>query len=266
MKRQNISRDDLRNSFLQNYFQNAEFEVYPIPADASFRTYDRISFQGKNFILMNSPPVHYNLAPFIKIAELLCEHKLSAPLIFETDAHNGFMLLEDFGNISIAKHLLDDPEIVKHKEVYGLIVELLVEVQKIECKPHHDLPLYDATVLLKELELYTDWYVPFISGKPLDEDLKQEFLEIWQEVLKELPDLKPCLVLRDFHVENMMLIEGDGINAIGLLDFQDAVIGNPLYDLVSVLEDARIEVSEETREQFLSLYLDLRKDILFQKY
>jgi len=261
MKACDISRDNLKNSFLKNYFKSTEFKVYPLPADASFRTYDRVNYQGKNFILMNSPPDHYNLAPFIKIAILLKDNKLLSPAIFQADEENGFLLLEDFGSISINQHLLDTPTTEKTKQIYSLIIELLVEVQKIECKPQDNLISYDLEILLKELELYTQWYIPYAQGAPLNDTRKYEFINIWEDVLNKLPKHKPCLILRDFHVENMMLLNNDGMSSIGLLDFQDAVIGNPLYDLVSVLEDARIEVLSEVRDKFLDYYLSLRHDI-----
>jgi len=248
-----VSRDKLRVDFLKNYFKSAEFEAHPLPADASFRTYYRITYKSENFILMDSPLIYYSLAPFIKIAEFLLHHNFSAPEIYHTDPTNGFLLLEDFGSINIANYLLEQKDIQNKEQIYKEIIDLLVALQALT--PPSNLEIYDKVILLKELELYTDWYLPLKSGRPVSPELKSEFLKLWEAPLAHLPNTASCLVLRDYHVENMMLLSKSGINSIGLLDFQDAVIGHPLYDVASVLEDARIDVPADFAYKFLDYYL-----------
>ena len=252
-------RDEIKYEFLKNYFQNIHFEIFPLPGDASFRTYERIIAGEQRFILMNSPPEHYSLTPFINIAEFLRKESFSAPNIYHSDHINGFMLLEDFGSKSIANYLNELTDLTSKERIYKLIIELLIKLQFTP--PPSNLEVYDIELLIKDLEIFTDWYVPFKTGIYLNNEQKNEFVIIWEEILKKLPPAPLCVVLRDYHVENMMLLKREGINSIGLLDFQDAIIGHPLYDVVSVLEDARIEVNKDFGYKFLDYYLSLNDNL-----
>lgn len=249
-----IVREKLKNNFLENYFNNSSYEIFPMPADASFRTYDRIIHENYSYILMNSPPEHYSVFPFIKVAEFLIGSGFSAPKIFQSDIDNGFLLLEDFGNINIGNFLSSNLDMKVKDELYKTIIDLLLKLQSLFSSP--ELPLYSNEIMLKELELYIDWYIPYIKGFTLPEEIKKEYLTIWGETLKTIPNLGSNIVLYDYHVENMMMLESrKGINKIGLLDFQDAMIGHPLFDVVSVLEDARFEVPKEFAYNYLDYYI-----------
>lgn len=226
---------------------------------------------------MDSPPEHYSTEPFEQIAQWLLENNLSAPQIFHKDTDNGFLLLEDFGDI-LLQHVLDE----NRKAHYIRAMDLLIELHKIQ--PPSWLPYYSNEMLLKELEIFTDYYLGYrhplaSAGRPrgphdigemldqsslttpeisnfaskVEDDSKQEYLTIWSNVLSNLPDLGSVVCLRDFHVQNLMHIEGS--QSLGILDFQDAVIGSPIYDIVSILEDAREDVDFEFANEIFEYYL-----------
>lgn len=245
MPRQKLKLEFLKNAGLIGY------ELTPLPADASFRTYERINVEGKNYILMNSPPEHYDTAPFIDIAQLLKNHSLPAPEIYYVDSKNGFLLLEDFGVTSIKDHLNKNPD--RHRETYTRIINLLAEIQKI---PARHLQSHYVEDMLKGIEVFTDWYVPFKTSKAMNPEAKAEFLEEWRGILSGLPEEK-VLALRDFHVENLMYMD----DIVGLLDFQDATLSHPAYDLVSLLEDARYDVPKEIAQDMMELYLSLHPEM-----
>jgi hypothetical protein len=226
-----------------------KWSITELPRDASFRTYYRISVApNSSFILMDSPPNIYNLRPFIDIANFLNSQGFSAPQIYQQDEANGFLLLEDFGTTNITNYLSTQ----NAKEVYRLILDLLCELQTKS--PPQGLTIYSKEQLLDELSVFIDWYPNYSLNRPIDEDSKLEFFVIWQEILNSLPEVNSCLVLRDFHVDNMMKLERPGIKSLGLLDFQDALIGSPIYDLVSVLEDARRDVPFEFASQLIDYF------------
>ncbi|WPY00993.1 Phosphotransferase enzyme family protein [Candidatus Trichorickettsia mobilis] len=250
----NIQRTELKNEFLRNYFHDQQFHLQALPIDASFRKYDRVVCNKAKMILMDSPPEYYKLEDFISIACFLSDNNFSAPQIYQADVAHGFLLLEDFGDTNIGKYLLQHNDYNNKVRIYRLIIDLLVKLQSIT--PISQLNIHTTDMLLQGLELYTDWYIPFVTNHPLHEELKAEFLELWRAVIQQhLNSIEYTTVLRDYHVENMMLLDRVGINAIGLLDFQDAVIGSPLYDVVSVLEDARIEVDQKFANECLEYYL-----------
>lgn len=248
-----VNRQELKKSFAIDFLRDHNFNIHQLKSDASFRKYDRVICKGKTFILMDCPTEHYDLNDFIIVSNHLLKNNFSAPKVHHVDYNNGFLMIEDFGDLRIGDYLSCKSQ---HQtvEVYKLILDLLIELQKI---PKIDsLKKYSKQLLLAELEIYVDWYVPYIRGIPWDEAQKRDFFVIWDELLALVAGAD-CITLRDYHVENMMLLrERSGISSIGLLDFQDAVIGSPMYDVVSVLEDARIDVPRSFAMQCLDYYLN----------
>ncbi len=248
-----IKREELKKQFLYS-FLSQDWQISPLPSDASFRKYDRVIAAANSYILMDCPPEHYSVEPFIQVAEFLRRHGFSAPEIYHVNSRDGFLILEDFGSISIKQYLLEHTNSSKNKEIYKLIIDVLIKLQSIQVP--NNLDFYTPQLLLKELELYVNWYLPFAANRFLHDEEKSEFFAIWQAILSKLPDISPCIVLRDYHGENMMYIGNrEGIQSMGLLDFQDAIIGSPAYDLVSVLEDARMEISHSLSNELLEYYL-----------
>jgi hypothetical protein len=212
-------------------------EILPLAGDASFRRYFRVVNGNRTAVLMDAPPPHEDPRPFIAVSEWLLSRGLSAPEIIARDLDKGLLLLGDFGNARLRETLDTDP--ARERELYELATDVLVHLH--DHAPMEGLPVHGLDQWLEELKLFTDWYCPAV-GAEIDVD---GYRRAWFEVLKPVAGdgLGPVTVLRDYHAENIMLVEGrSGIGHFGLLDFQDALAGHPAYDLASVLEDARRDV------------------------
>src|SRR5689334_15694289 len=210
----------------------------PLAGDASFRRYYRLGSESRRAVLMDAPPPQEDVVPYIAVSHMLRRLGFSAPEVFAEDRAAGFLLIEDFGDDTYTRLLdrgADEPAL------YTLAVDTLVELQRaVEARGSPDLPLYDMERLLAEAALLVDWYAPAALGERLSDARREEYLDLWRTLLPQaaLPDV--TLVLRDYHVDNLMLLpDRSGVQGCGLLDFQDAVWGPPSYDLVSLLEDAR---------------------------
>jgi aminoglycoside/choline kinase family phosphotransferase len=226
----------------------------PLAGDASFRRYDRLEAPGRRAVLMDAPPPHEDVRPFLRVARLLRKLDLSAPEILAEDVEAGLLLLEDFGDRTYTRLLADGGD---EAALYRLAVDVLIALHaRFEPALGAGLPPYDETRLLNEAALLVDWYLPAVSGEPTPPDLRAEYLAMWRALLPLASAVPATLVLRDYHVDNLMLLDGrTGLAACGLLDFQDAVIGSPAYDLVSLLEDARRDVSPDVVSGLTEHYL-----------
>ena len=220
----------------------------PLAGDASFRRYYRLGRNGSSAVLMDAPPPQEDVGPYVVVSALLRELGFSAPEVLAEDRDRGFLLLEDFGDDTYTRLLArggDEPAL------YTLAVDTLVALQRAaEPRGTPEIPPYDIERLLDEAALLVDWY------KPLDRGLREEYLALWSAVLPDAMVSPPTLVLRDYHVDNLMLLpDRAGVRGCGLLDFQDAVTGPPSYDLVSLLEDARRDIPIALRQAMTERYL-----------
>jgi hypothetical protein len=226
-------------------------EILPLAGDASFRRYFRVEAPGRHAVLMDAPPPHEDPRPFLTVAEHLIALGLSAPRTLAADLAQGLVLLEDFGDARMREVLDAAPE--AELRIYSDAVDLLARLHKHRAA---DLPPYDEKEYLREAGLLTEWFAPAV-GLDVDEE---EYRAAWSEALGPLLHDRSVTVLRDYHAENIMLIEGrDGIEGLGLLDFQDALAGHPAYDLVSLLQDARREVPEALEADMLNRYLEVAR-------
>ncbi len=201
---------------------------------------------------MDSPPDIYDLGPFVKIAEFLLRKGFKVPKIYSKDYSKGFLLMEDFGDTKFVDYLAEAGQEEK-EEKYRLFMDLAAKFQSEEVDV--DLPIYDKEAYFKELKIYLEYY-PKLRNKILDEKAIFEFFELWSAAIDNLPDFGLSFVHRDYHVENLMKLQGGGLNEIGILDFQDALVGHKLYDVVSILEDARYFLDPEFSYKILDYYLD----------
>jgi aminoglycoside/choline kinase family phosphotransferase len=225
-------------------------EILPLAGDASFRRYFRVVHEDRSAVLMDAPPPHEDPRPFIAVAEWLVDCGLSAPDILARDLDNGLLLLGDFGDARLRETL--DAEPGREDELYALATDLLVELHGNAPMP--GLKPHGLEEWLDEVALFTDWYCPAVG---LDVDAAG-FQTAWRQMLAPVAadGLGPVTVLRDYHAENIMLVQGrSGVAHFGLLDFQDALAGHPAYDLASVLEDARRDVSPETERAMIERYV-----------
>jgi aminoglycoside/choline kinase family phosphotransferase len=224
-------------------------EVLPIPGDASFRRYFRIVDGDRRAILMDAPPPEEDPQPFIDVARYLTGQELRAPAILAADAAQGLVLLEDFGDKRM-RETVDAGDAEAERAIYTQAIETLAKLH--QCPPA-DVPHYDRAVYQREAGLLTEWYCP---ARGLDVDA-EGYARAWDAVLDGMDATAPAVtVLRDYHAENIMLLPDGGQ---GLLDFQDALIGDPAYDLVSLLQDARRDVSPALEAEMIALYRDLAR-------
>jgi N-acetylmuramate 1-kinase len=218
-------------------------DILSVAGDASFRRYFRVvDRHGRCAILMDAPPPHEDPRPFIDIARYLTRNGFRAPAIFAADLTAGLVLLEDFGDARMREHLDDHPE--DEKRIYCQAIDTIIRLSRA---PSADLLPYDMAAYLREVRLFSEWYVPAMQ---LDFD-EHEFDEIWRQSLAPIASQQFVTVLRDYHAENIMLLD-DGEQ--GIIDFQDALIGHPAYDLVSLLQDARRDVSTALEASMLHYY------------
>lgn len=235
---------------------NAERGV--LADDASFRRYDRLVRDGEQAVLMDAPPPMEDVRPFIHIDRLLREMGLSAPEILVEDAEAGLLVLEDLGDNTYTRVLADGGD---EAALYELALDLLVELHR-RFEGNGALPPYDDEAFLTEATLLTDWYMPALTGMETPAAQRAEYCGLWLAALAEARRMPSTLVLRDYHVDNMIwLPERPGAAACGLLDFQDARLGPVTYDLVSLLEDARRDVPPALAAKLLDRYLDAFPDL-----
>ncbi len=228
------------------------FEIKKVAGDASFRSYYRIFSGNKTYILMFAPPGYEELAPFIKIDEFLVSHNFSAPEIFARDEKLGFLLLEDLDDETYGRVLAVDNS--RELELYEKACDVLLDLHKLAAPAN--TPLYNNALLFREVMLLLDWYLPW-QKKSMSLKEKAHFKFLWFQLFDLLNKENQVLVLRDYHADNLMIVaQREGVRSVGLLDFQDAVIGAKAYDLVSLLEDARRDVDEKNRQKLFDYYLE----------
>jgi N-acetylmuramate 1-kinase len=259
----------------------AEASRQYVQGDASTRAYERLALAGTSYIFMNSPrrpngsPVRdgkpysaiahlaENVTPFVAMAQGLRERGLSAPKIFAADREAGFLVLEDFGNELVVTSDPPAPIEARYEVAADLLAELhrerLPDVLTIEPGVEYKLPRYDLPALLIEAELLLDWYLPKLDARVMPAK-REAYGVLWRDALHPLLEAPPTWVLRDFHSPNLLWLPARaGVARIGLLDFQDAVLGPPAYDLASLLQDARVDVPETMEIALLSRYAGARR-------
>lgn len=218
--------------------------ILPLAGDASFRRYFRVVDEGRSAVLMDAPPPHEDPRPFIAVARHLHGLGFAAPAIIANDDTHGLVLIEDFGNARMAEVIADAP--TREMAIYEAAVDLLLELAAFPPAP--DLRPYDMAEYQREAGLFTEWYAPALS---LEVDIA-EYRRAWNTALAQIAGHQTVTVLRDYHAENIMLLDNE--KRLGLLDFQDALAGHPAYDLVSLLQDARRDVAPTLEAAMIDRY------------
>jgi aminoglycoside/choline kinase family phosphotransferase len=201
---------------------------------------------------MYAPPPEEDPQPFLHVANWLSANKQRAPEIYAENAAQGWVLIEDFGNDRMRDWLDDNP--AGEAKAYEAAIEALAD---LHTKPAGPFEPYDMATYQRETALLTEWYCPAV-GLTVDE---AGYVGAWNQALAPMIERQQSgvTVLRDYHAENIMLLgpSSDGSGAQGLIDFQDALVGHPAYDLVSLLQDARRDVSPELERRMLDHYLSV---------
>jgi N-acetylmuramate 1-kinase len=224
----------------------------PMPVDCSYRSYTRLSGGPQPALLMDAPPGLEPLKPFVILSRHLGKMQLSAPAILASDFEQGYALIEDFGEGTFTR-LLDEG--ADPWPLYTLAVDTLIALQKHPENTAVVVPVYDLPFLQREAALFCDWYWPAARGEAPPDAVRERYHKLMERLLTPLLDAPPVLVLRDFHVDNLMVLSNrNGVAACGLLDFQDALLGHPAYDLVSLLQDERRDVAPELSAAMTARY------------
>jgi len=258
------ARQESLERWLQQVFENRPFTLESLPGDASARRYHRIQLvagdtdettKTARYIVMDSADEQDAMQQFINVAALMSQ-AINVPTLIAQDVAKGFLVLQDFGAVEFA-HLLVGATPQQVNDYYQSAMQTLVALQQIPietAKSQHQLPDYDAAMLTREMDLFSEWFIPHI-GVTLDmslwENLKSALIE---EIL-----LQPQVIVhRDYHSRNLMQDQADNTR-LGVIDFQDAVIGAHSYDLVSLLRDAYVEWSEAQVTQWIHDFWQLQK-------
>jgi tRNA threonylcarbamoyl adenosine modification protein YjeE len=249
--------------------------------DASTRSYARLIRPDGAFILMNSPrrpdgPAIYDgksysaaahlaedVKPFVAIANGLRERGFSAPSIHHADLEAGFLITEDFGSTGFIEGNPPRPIAERYQAAADMLAALhrepLPEILPLTPRITYAIPTFDTDALLVEIGLMPEWYLPD-RGIELTADLRAEFVTMWRDLLDRLADIPKTWALRDFHSPNLIwLDQRPDIAKVGIIDFQDTVLGPAAYDLASLLQDARLDVPEPLELALLSRYIKARR-------
>lgn len=255
------ARDQARQRFAEQHL-GADVVLTALPADASFRRYYRASLGGETWLLMDAPPTHENLAAYLRVAGYLHDHGFAAPAVKASDLDQGFALIEDFGEQTYTRLLNSG---AAEKPLYALAIDTLAALHA-KPLPQADagFETYNADRLLAEAALFPDWYWAYVSGHGPSEAERAKFMGLVAGSLGDTANRQDCVVLRDYHVDNLMLRPGQpegSLASCGLLDFQDALIGAHAYDLMSLLEDARRDLSPGLIDAMIARYCAARPEI-----
>jgi N-acetylmuramate 1-kinase len=225
----------------------------PLAGDASARRYGRLHDGPRPAVLMDAPPDVIDIRPFLAIAAWLRARGWSAPEVLVADPAASLVLLEDLGDGLFTRAIADDPAL--EAPLYAAAVDLLVAIQR--APPPAELPPYDDAWLLREAALLTEWY-----ARDLGEQAEAAYLDAWREALPRARVGAETLVYVDYHADNLLwLPERVGLARVGLLDFQDARLGPPAYDLASLLLDARRDVAPELAAAMIERFLSARPEL-----
>ena len=232
-------------------------KLFPIAGDASFRNFYRIILNKKSKIIVSAKIEKYkNLVAYSAVNKFLRENKILTPKLFSHNYKKGIIIIEDFGSISLYTILINQ----KNKlNTYKKIIDLLVKIQKIKpkrkiksiVKKDHVIDKFSNKYLEEESNLFFDWYLPLFFNKKKVLDIKKKANKILKKLYKKLNFPNSYFVHRDYHSQNLMKVG----QKIGVIDGQDALIGNPAYDLVSLVDDVRIKTSTKLKNQIYNYYL-----------
>lgn len=241
---QNINRF-LRKTKLNNY------DILPIVGDASDRKYYRLRRGSNSLILMDTSKTIETLKSYLSVGKYLANNKFSVPEIFDVDLENGYVILEDFGN-TLDIYLPNNSKDLKN--IYYSAVNLIIALSTLKVPPFAE---FDKQFFLKELSIFSNWYVPYLD-RTFGKEKLDEFEACWNKPLKYLSinDKNHVFVHKDMHCGNLFwLPKRSGVRNLGIIDFQNAKSGSGVYDITSLLYDCRFSIPQSLRNNLLKKYL-----------
>ena len=243
-------------------------KLIKIKGDASFRSFFRKKVNGKSSIVVYAKKEKFkNLLVYDAINKILNKNKILAPRLYTQRYDKNFIEIEDFGNETVFKTLKKKG---KNKLSYfNRIIKLLIQIQSIKHRKvknfrnqNYIIPKYDKKILINEANLFCDWYAKNNLSKLRKKKFCKKFKKIIKELTLKLKLKDNIFVHRDFHVSNLMSVK----NQIGLIDSQDALIGNKAYDLASLIDDVRLKTSYSFKEKIFKFYIKKQKNLDIKKF
>ena len=242
-------------------------KLIKIKGDASFRTFFRkVNVQQNSIIVSAKKEKFQNLIVYDAINKILRKNKVLAPDLYNENYRKNFIEIEDFGNKTILNEIKKKN---KNKfDYFKKIIDLLIKVQLIKDRKvytfknkKYSIPKYDKRILIQEANLFCDWYVKSKLSKIESEKFSKEFTKVTKNLVSKLMSNQDVFVHRDFHVSNLMLVK----KSIGIIDSQDALIGNRAYDLASLIDDVRLKTSKSFKKKVFNFYIKRQKKINIYK-
>ena len=243
-------------------------KLIKIKGDASFRTFFRKKDNQKNSIIVLAKKEKFkNLVAYDAINKILQKNNILAPRLYKENYNQDYIEIEDFGNKTVFQELIKRR---KNKFIYfKKIINLLIKIQSIRNRQIHTfknkkylIPKYEKRILIKEANLFCDWYVKKNPSKTDIKKFSKDFRKVIKNLSTRLTLKENVFVHRDFHVSNLMLIK----KGIGLIDSQDALVGNRAYDLASLIDDVRFKTSKSLKKRIFNYYLKEQKKIDVRKF
>ena len=227
-----------------NILEKLNKDIYLIAGDASPRKFYRFKDKKNQILVYCKKDKKNNLENYSKINEFLISNRIKAPKTIKKNVKNNFIIIEDLGN-----NLLKN--VIKKNKVYHFkkIIDELVKLQKI--KPKKTLPKYSMKLLQAEMNLFYEWYLPEFFTKKKIKEIQKTINNTFVKLLKKTTKSNNVFVHRDFHIENLIIHN----RKISFLDTQDAVIGHPAYDLMSLVDDVRVNISQSDQSKLVKYYL-----------
>jgi len=242
-------------------------KLIKIKGDASFRTFFRkVNVQQNSIIVSAKKEKFQNLIVYDAINKILRKNKVLAPHLYNENYRKNFIEIEDFGNKTILNEIKKKN---KNKfDYFKKIIDLLIKVQLIKDRKvytfknkKYSIPKYDKRILVQEANLFCDWYVKSKFSKIESKKFSKEFRKVTKKLASKLMLNQDVFVHRDFHVSNLMLVK----KSIGIIDSQDALIGNRAYDLASLIDDVRLKTSKSFKKKIFNFYIKRQKKINIYK-
>ncbi len=241
-------RYQLLKSWVRKSVNSSGASIEPINSDASFRKFFRVFDGGSSYVVMDSPPDKEDNQQFLLTSGFLEKMRIPATRVIKHDLSKGFLLLNDLGPTTMLDQNLSDQ--IKRQEFYKQAIELLLSIQRNGISFQNQLPVYDFDLLYNEMNLFLDWYCIKELGINY-KSLKKSYLEdIFKDLSNRALKQKQVFVHRDYHSRNIVV---SNLGGIGIVDFQDAVLGPVTYDLVSLLRDCYFELSQNEIKYWLEL-------------
>tara|TARA_B100001057_G_scaffold497655_1_gene602379 strand:+ start:593 stop:1534 length:942 start_codon:yes stop_codon:yes gene_type:complete len=225
----------------------------------------RIFYRNRNkkissIIVFSDKEKKTNLENYVSVNKILIKNKILAPMMLSKNYSKNYIEIQDFGNQTILS-LLKKKKINK-VNIYKQIIDLLIKLQSIRQKKNYDLhnkeyiiPVYKHKILEQEAKLFSEWYVKNKLKKSEQLKFKRSYYKIIKDLIKKIHFKNDTFVHRDFHISNLMMVK----NKIGIIDSQDALIGNKAYDLASLIDDVRFKTSFKLKNEIFNLYLETQK-------